>query len=320
MNDTAVIEPTTSQEPDAPPERGSALKTVAWVLVALFFLTLFTFIKLPEDRVQEFVGAKISEALAPHGISLTSRAGKLGLGLSYTMLDARLSLPGASETIAFDEIKISPSFLSLIQAKLGADVSLKQGDGTLSLTGAGRGSSFSVSAKAKDFDIGKAGLLDYLAKIRGSAVVSGNADFSGDTSAFQNLSGKMDLALKKLVLDEQTLSLQGFPLNLPRLGVSEGAIAASAVNGKITLQTFKLGGKPGSADDLTGSLTGDLSLNRMMDQSNLNLRASFKLGEKVQKSFSFLESFMAPAKRADGSFVYDLKGPVAVLVPTPAGQ
>src|SRR6185312_11995174 len=94
-----------------------------WIFLTLFCFVLFTFAKLPEERISDYIQGTISAALASRGITFNAKKAHLGLlfGITYNMKDVTLTLPGGGANPAqhIDEIEVSPAVLPLLLGKLG---------------------------------------------------------------------------------------------------------------------------------------------------------------------------------------------------------
>jgi len=126
-------------------------------------------------------------------------------------------------------------------------------------------------------NIGKLGVLAYLAQIKGSGIIDGSFKLDGNLSDPQTFSGSTQLQLTKIQIDEQ--NLMGFQLDTMK--VESGTIAGTISEGKVLIQDFKIG-KIGTKDDLNITLTGDIALNRNVSSSALNLRTVFGISERVK--------------------------------------
>jgi type II secretion system protein N len=294
---------------DAPPPESKlkrGLRTAGWIVFGLFCLIVFTLLKLPGDRIQAYVQGMISAQLAPRGIGFTAEKGyiSIGWGVSYVMKDITLTPPPPYPPAKLDKVAVTPSILPMILGYQGGSFALIQGDSKLTGSFSMKGPSVSASFDAKGLDLGKTGALALLG-VKAGGIVTGKASFSGDLSVPSTLNGDVNLSLSKVVLDPQTLVF----VNIPRVAISEGKIEVTADRGKATIKSVRLG-KPGSADDLQGTLSGDIMLGRNWDSSTLNAKANFKLSEPLMKSLILLDAFLGPGKQGDGSYSLTLTGPL----------
>jgi type II secretion system protein N len=288
------------------------LKTLGWIWLGTFCLILFTLIKLPEDRIRNYVQGMISQQLSAQGITLNAAQSSIsiGFGISYTMKDITLSFPPPQEPIHIDQVSVSPSILAALTGKMGAAIQIENKGGTLHATFStpmnGPSGPVSFSFNCSNLDLGSLGVLPAMASIRGSAVATGEGHLDGDTSLPTTLNGKMKLDLNKIVIDQQTVL--GF--SVPRLTVSEGKGDIDIDKGKALIKTLRLG-KPGSAtDDIKANVTGDVIIGKNLPYSTLNLKADFSLSQNVLKAFILIDALLGPAKQPDGSYAYTLTGPL----------
>jgi type II secretion system protein N len=309
-------------EAEAPPPRSKlsrGLRAAGWVFFGLFCLTVFTLLKLPDDRIKAYVQGMVAAQLAPKGISFTAEKGyiSIGWGISYVMKDVTFNFPPPQPPAKLDKITVTPSLTPMILGYQGGSFTLTQGDSKLSGSFSMKGPQLSVSLDAKQVDLAKTGALTLAGGIKGAGIVSGSLSFSGDSTIPSTLSGEADLTLSKVVLDPQTVVI----INIPRVAISEAKIELAADKGKATIKSLRVG-KPGSADDLQGSATGDIMLGRNWDSSTLNAKVNVKLSDALTKSLFFVEGFLGPGKQGDGSYSFTLTGPVTApnAVPIAPGK
>ncbi len=294
------------------------LRTSAWILLAVFSLLIFTIAKLPSVRIKNYVQGTIAAQLAQRGIGFSVDQGyiSVGFGISYVMKDITLTFPPPEEPVKIESVTVSPSFFSLLTGRMGGDVDIRNGDGKLSASFAARSSSMKGSFTAKDFDLGKIGIFPMMANIKGAAVISGDGSFAGDPGNLGDLSGDFDINLKKIVIDQQ--NVMGF--GIPKISVSEGKLLATSTAGKMQVKTLTLGKKGSTADDIQADVSGDIGLNKYLDNSSLNLNAKFSLSQPVMKAFPLIDAFLGPGKLPDGSFSYHIGGTFGAPAPVPAGK
>lgn len=291
-----------------------------WIGFAIFSLIFFTIAKLPDDRVKGYIDGNISNFLAPRGISYTSQESSLSIlfGLAYTLKGVTLNLPPPYPAGHLDQIKVSPSLLSLLLGRVAVNFELydKASEGG-SLTGSAsfskNGTSFSTTYKAKKFDLGKTGILPALTSLQILCVLDGNGSVSGNLSDPHSLEGNLSLQLGKVSLEPQSIS--GF--SIPKVNISDGVAEVVFDKGKATVKSFRLG-KPGNpADDIQGTLAGDLALGKQWESSTLNMKARFSISENLMKSFVLLDAILGGGKQPDGSYAFSLTGPLMAPVPAP---
>lgn len=310
----ATTETQEIEVPKATPVLIRILRLIGWLLLGLICLSLFTLIKLPQARVKSLIEGSISAALAPKGISFTAeKAGvSLGFGLYYKMENVVVTFPPPAPQAKIEKIEVSPSILPLLLGRKGGRFWVTNAGGKMNGSFSMQGPEVSLSFNAKELDLGKLGVLPIAAGMQGSALISGEASLSGNLSSPAESNGAVDLQLSKIVFEQQNIS--GF--NIPRLSVSEGRVEASIQKGKVGIKTFQLG-KPGSADDLIATLTGDMTLGKQWASSTLNLHANFRLSQKIISSLILIDALLGAGKQADGSYSYDLTGGLYSPTPVP---
>jgi type II secretion system protein N len=307
---------------DQSPSRAKRiLKKIGWIWLGMFCLILFTLIKLPEDKIRNYVQGMISSQLSAQGITMTANQSSLsiGFGVSYTMKDITLSFPPPQEPVHIDQVSISPSILSAFTGKMGASVRIENKAGTLLASFSspmnGPQGPISFSFNCSNMDLGSLGVLPAMAGIRGSAVANGEGHLDGDTSLPTTLNGKIQLDLNKIVIDQQTV--MGF--SVPRLSVSEGKADIEVDKGKANIKTLRLGKASSTTDDVKANITGNVIIGKNLPYSTLDLKANFSFSQNVLKAFILLDAIMGPAKQADGSYAYTLTGPLNSPNAVPVG-
>ena len=318
--DTSLLNAPSTEESliESPPPqtRGQKiLRRTLWTFFTLFCFLLFTLMKLPEDRIKNYIDGSLNLILKPRGISISSSDSHLSylFGISYVMKDVTLVIPPPAVPIHIEKIEVSPSILPLLLGKLGGTLHIEQGSGSMKGSFSIKNTQISTSGKFKKFDIGKSGLLAIAAEIQGSAVLDGELDLSGDFSVPQSIEGNTRLHLSHIVLEPQSIS--GF--SIPRLNISEGTFDLNIAKGKALIKTLQLGKTGGTPDDLRGTLTGDITLAKQWESSLLNLKSHFSLSETMLKSFMILDLILSAGKQPDGSFAFSLTGPLDGPFPSP---
>lgn len=302
--------------PPPPSRLKKILRLLAWTFFALFLMVFFTILKLPEDRVRNFIQGSIANSLGAQNIGFTAGEGHLSIlkGGSYTMKDVVLSLPPPAEPLKLEEVSVTPMLLPILTGKLGASFRLRGGSGELSGTFSMKQNNLSFSYSAKGLDIGKMGIVAALAGIKAGAVVNGTGELSGDLNIPTSINGHLALDLSQIVIDAQ--SIQGF--SVPRSTISEGKADIAVDKGKATIRTLRLG-KPGDAnEDIRATVTGDMTLSRALNQSNVNFKADFFLSQKIMKSFVLLDALLGIAKQPDGSYAFNITGPFSSPMAVPS--
>lgn len=296
------------------------LKPVGWFFLALSCLIFFTFIKFPETKIKNYIQSSIQNSLGNYGMSLISKSSTLSLkfGIRYQIKDIQLFWPPPSENIThLDLIEFSPSILSLLAGKIGGSFSLRQGDGIFSSSFVTRqtkaGREIDLKIHMKQLDLGKLGVFQLGTALKGSTLLAGDISYSGTLETPETWMGHVKLNISKLKIDPQ--SIQGFAI--PQVNVSEGLLDIKIDKGKGQIQTFKLGKSGTSTDDFIGTLSGDLQLAPSLDAITLNTKTEFTLSENILKAFVLLDALLGGGKQANGSYAFQLSGPLTSPTPTP---
>jgi type II secretion system protein N len=303
---------------EAPPSGlKKTLSLLAWCSFGFSCLVFFTILKLPDDRLKEIIQGNIANALSQRQMSMT--AGKTAISIfprvSYTMSDITLNLPPPQASTHIDRIEVAPSLVSLLTGKLGASISIENGDGSLSAIASFRGSKIGIKFNSEKMDLGKIGLLPALAGISGSMVVTGKGNLSIDADSMNQTDGEIQLALSHVVIDAQAIS--GF--NIPKISVSQGKLEMDMNQGRGVLKSLILGQQSSATDDIKANFSGDINLAKTLQLSTINVRGTFSFSTAVLKGLSLLEMILAPGKQPDGSYSYKIAGPLLSPNPSPAG-
>jgi type II secretion system protein N len=241
----------------------------------------------------------------------------LGLGLMYEMSGVRITKTSNQKSLKFSRLEVAPSILvPLLQGKIGGTFRLEEGTGLIAGQVLVKGEDLDVNLTIDGVNLGRMGILPFAGDIEGTADVRGSVELIGDPAQVTSLSGKVDLTIAKLTIDAQKIA--GF--DIPRTSIAEGAIGMSIGSGKATVTSFRLG-KPGGSDDLFGTVTGDVKLNRLFESSELNLKARFGFSDRYrqEKTISLVDSLMGGFKTPDGTFSMNFQGPLHSAAPTPGG-
>lgn len=307
----------THEEPEAPIKKGKKwLRALGWAFLAVFFFILFTLLKLPEDRIRNFIEGNISATLASQNIGFSAEEGHLSIffGVSYVMKGVTLTFPDPIKPVRINQITAAPSLLAMLAGRFGGALQIKQSEsepGFLETSFSMSNHQINLSYQMSSIDIGKLGILPAFAKIQGSAMVSGVGAIEGDLNTPSSLTGKLQLDISKLQLEAQNIS--GFAV--PPVRVSEGKLELDVDKGKAIVKTLQLGKTP--SDDIRLKITGSAALKPDFSQTDLNVRADFSLSEPILKAFSLIDLILGPGKQSDGSYAFNLTGPVMAFNPTP---
>ncbi len=312
--------PLVLDEVGVPPPRSrgrQALRYFGWTVFFLFWLSVFTLVKLPEDRLKGLIQGSLTAALGSRGITYTAVRSDLSLGftgLSYRMREVTLSIPGSEAPAKFDSVEVSPSLFSLLRGRMAGSFRVDAaGGGRLKGTASLAQTDIDLNVSAKDFDLGQTGVLALLAGVRGSALVRGDVTLEGDPTSPASMTGNLSLNLKNAVIEAQ--SLQGFPI--PKLQISEGAVDVQINKGKATVRNLRLGKSDNAGDDVRAEAKGEVTLAKQLPSSSLNLKIQFKLSDHVKRSLVLLDALLGGGKQADGGYAYQLTGTLEAPFPTP---
>ena len=304
---------------EVPPSRAQKLlKMAGWVSFGIFCLSLFTFLKLPNEKLKAYIDGSVSAALSDQGISYTAEESRLSLwfGVTYQLKKVTLYPPAPNPRIMLDEVTISPSLLSLLIKRYKAHIVVKDSKGDLDAHIAMRNTNWTVTFDSHSVDLGRFGILPWAAGIQGGGVLEGEGSISADTSDLSTTHGNLHLNFKKFIFDAQTLA--GFPI--PKIFISEGEADLQITNGKVQIKTFKIGKPtPGSLngqDDLQGTITGQMTLGKELLTSKIDINTRFSLSPAVLKPLILLDAILGSGKQSDGSYAFHLTGPL--LSPTPS--
>jgi type II secretion system protein N len=312
MADTTVNEENVVVE--QPPKPKSTVVKIGLTVLFFALLFFFTLTKLPQARMTNLIQGYVQAALDPFGLYISDRGRDLSFwsGFRYQLTSPTLELADQTR-IELDEITVAPNFLALLSGKAGAHMTMKQGTSFIDFDGAGRGDKVNATIQLEQVDIGRFGLLSFAGNIKGSGTISGTVHLDGTLSDPSSLAGEVKLKLKRIHLDEQTL--MGF--QLPAMNIADGTIEAVIEHGKVVMKNVQIGK---AADDIQIAVTGDVSLNRSVNASTLNLRAVLGFSDKIKQSLTLIDSIMSAAKQADGRYAYKLTGTVGSPFPIPDVQ
>jgi type II secretion system protein N len=296
---------------EIPTKSFSLLSKIGLSFSFIGLLILFTILKLPQTKITSLIQGVVQSQLDPFGIYITDHGRELSIwkGFEYRLIQPVLELPDMSR-VELEEIVVSPKLLSLLTGKAGAKIEITQvvekspaktDLSKIEMDASFGGDFIDASIDLHSLDLGKFGILAFAAGLKGTGVLNGNLHVKGHLADLTSLSGNIDLKLSKLRIEEGKV----FFLSIPTILVSDGTIDGKIENGKIAIKKFQIG-KP--VDDLDIGVTGDMTLNRNINSSVMNLRASIGLSEKVKQKLSMLDAVMGEAKQPDGKYVYRLTG------------
>ncbi|MBC7385759.1 MAG: type II secretion system protein GspN [Cryobacterium sp.] len=297
-------------------EAGGWLRAIG--LTFLFFISLivFTAVKVPQSKIHGWIVGTLNQQMAPLGMQVTTDEGhlSLGLGLKYEMTGVRITKMLNQKTIKFTRLEVAPSILPLLSGKLGGTFRLEESAGVVSGKVLTHGEEFDATLNIENVNLGRMGILPFLADVEGTADVKGTVEINGVGPQTSSYAGKIELNLAKIVVDNQKLG--GF--EIPRTSIADGVVNIAIGGGKATVNSFRLG-KAGGTDDLNATLSGDVKLMKMLDASdaNLKLKVGFSDRYKQEKTISVLDSLLGMFKLADGTFAMKFMGPLYAAQPSP---
>ncbi len=304
---------TTAESPEIAPapsiSRARKVARVAgWVGLGLFCLIFFSILKLPEDRVQQFVQSNLNAMLAPRGISLRAGSTSIGIlfGLKYDMRDVTVSFPPPTAPAHLDRVVVRPSLLALLTGRTAGSFAIEQDKGRMSadfsVNMTAQTTDIDLDLETRQFNLGKLGLLKALAGVSGSADVTGSLSLRGDLNSPASLDGRSQLSMGQITLDPQ--NLYGF--SLPKVVAPGVDLTARIEKGRVNLEKVQI--KTGG--DLWATFSGSVSLAKVWDASSLDLKIRFGFSEALLKALVLVDSFLGPGKQPDGSYHYSLTGPI----------
>ncbi len=282
----------------------------SWILFTIFCLLFFTFIRIPNTKIESWVQGMLNGQLATQGITMRAEKSSLSFlfGLSYEMKDVQILVPNSENPLKVERVRFSPHLLPLFIGHFGAGLEVKDKDSLLNLefTSAVNGKTISMVCTAKKFDLGKIGLLGLAFGVKGGALANGSVSLSGDLTNPGSLSGDVKLSLSRITLEDQTISM----FKIPKLAISEAQADVQIKNGKAVIKTLILGKAGNTAEDIRGSITGDITAGRQLDASATNLKIRFGFSENATKAFPYLDALLKDGKQSDGMYLYQLSGPL----------
>jgi len=293
------------------------IKFSGWTVLFLSTLVAFTIMKLPEERLHQFVLGQISTSLRPYGVTFSAKEGDLsfGFGIQYRLRGITLKLRSSQTPIKIDEITVSPALLPMFIGRMGGNLNIQHGDSSLDLSVGIRGNTLSVIYEAHEIEIEKLAVLFSPIPVKLSGTLSGSGNIDGDLANPRSLSGAVEYRFSNLGIKKQ--SIYGF--DIPSLSISQGKIDIEIQEGKAEINTFRLGNPPSgkNGDDISVNLSGEILIGRQWESSTLNLKVLFSFSKKIMKAFVLLETILGQAKQADGSYAYKISGRIISPVPSP---
>jgi type II secretion system protein N len=313
------------------------LKSIFWSGLSIFFLLFFTLFKLPDEKIKNYILWQVASNIQQSSrarVSITAEKGhfSLGLGLWYVLEDVTIQISGApaysspvpspaDQPIKIEELSISPHILGIVFRRIGADFQIDHLKSRLSGSFQLSGSKYSFSYKAKNLDLNKLKMIKSFVSIDVSGIVNGSGKIRGDMVDFTQTTGNMDLLAEKILIPQQEIGhLTFFPFTLPEVNVSKLEVEALFEKSRFIVKSFQVGGpassKEGKTDDIRAKINGEIVLNRDLGSSQMDLKASFMLSERLHKQFFLLDSMVQYfAKSPNGTYGTRLTGTLAMPMP-----
>jgi type II secretion system protein N len=171
-----------------------------------------------------------------------------------------------------------------------------------------------VSFDKADLGEAGAGLLPLLGKVSGKLPLSGSITLSGDPQQLSGWAGAITLDLDSIALPAQKIA--GF--QAPALSIRGGSIRVQIAGSRAKLENVRLGKVTEAGDDLAGTLSGEVTLGKTWDSSQLSLNAKVRISEAVNKAFFLIDALLGASKTQDGSYSFTLTGPTYAPVMAPS--
>ncbi|MEK6706573.1 MAG: type II secretion system protein GspN [Bdellovibrionota bacterium] len=289
------------------------IRTALWILTATALLIMFTVVKLPEDRIKNYVNGTLSYFLAENGMSFSASESwvSIGLGISYVMKNVTLNLPPPEQPVQIEHVTFSPSLIPMIFKNYGGKLKIQSGESLANVSFSVKNTKLSASLDIDKLDLAKSGLLAALLGLKGTGSLDASAVIKGDYSNPSTMNGNANIHFKKFALDQQTI--KGF--SFPPIFISETLLELDIKSGKAVLKKGNIGKADNAADDLQATLSGDMTLASDLEESQLNIQSRFKISANILKSFILIDTFFAAGKQPDGSYTVEITGPLNSPMP-----
>ncbi|MCM0605375.1 MAG: type II secretion system protein GspN [Xanthomonadaceae bacterium] len=282
-------------------------------------LLLFTVTKISENVVKDWALMVINQALAPQRLSVNSEEFQIGLFPKPNALLKKASIQNTmtGQFFQLEAVKVSPSILSLFTGKIGADIYIPMGTGSFNATLGTSGRNFSITVDGANLELGQIFSLAGFPGIKTKGQLNLELFLSGDMQTAPSWNGELSVTGKNLAILPQNI----MGIELPIMSISEMKNKVTLTGGKAKIVDGIIG-KIG--DDIAILLSGDLTLQNRMDESQVNLKAILKLSQKITSSLTILEAILSQSKQADGSYGYLVTGiavsPVIAPLSSPLTQ
>lgn len=288
------------------------LKISLTILASLGLLALFTATKISENVVRDWALSLMNQAIAPQSMALTAEEFHLGFLPKPNIELKKVNIQNLTTNQYFqlEAIQLAPSGLSLFTGKLGVDIYVPMGEGSIDATLGLGGRNFSASIAGNKLDLHRILALAGFPGIKTKGQLSLKLELSGDLYTPPTWNGEFTLEGKSIALLQQNL----MGIELPTMNISEVKNKVSLNSGKAKIVDGQFG-KAG--DDLVLTLTGDFSLQNRIEDSFTNLKASLRLSQNVTSSLTLLDAILSSSKQPDGSYGYLISGSIFAPLVTP---
>ncbi len=291
------------------------------LLVAAFLLTFlfFLYLTFPYGVLKEAISVEISKA-----VGMNIRVAKLGPNLpaGVDFDGVQIEATPGGKAFKIDQVYAGISLFKLLFTRLGVDIDLAAGGGTLSLdvrdwlfrmlsgTGLPRGLtmqatkfplddlvSFALSAAANSPDMNQL-LAPMLAKLIFRGNLNGDIDmsFAKDTSESE---GEFNIRINDGL----------FIIDDPSLNIADQRFEKAVLKGKLIKGEIKLDDSSGfKTQELEVSVKGGISLRESLPKSLLGIRIALKLDKGLKDQFGFL---LNTAGGQDATVAWSVSGNLA---------
>lgn len=290
------------------------------VAIGVFvLLILFTATKISENVVKDWALMLINQSLASQRLIVNSEEFQIGLFPKPNVYLKKASIQNLStgQYFQLEAVKVSPSILSLFTGKIGADIHIPMGTGSINTTVSARGRNFSVSVDGSKLDLDQILSISGFPGIKTKGQLNLELTISGDMYTAPTWNGELSIHGKDLSLLPQNI----MGIELPVISISEVKNKVSLTGGKAKILDGMIGKK---GDDIAIQLSGDITLQNRMDESQVNLKALLNLSQKITSSLTILEAILSQSKQPDGGYGYLVTGmamsPVIAPLTSPIAQ
>ncbi len=173
-----------------------------------------------------------------------------------------------------------------------------------------------VSLSLEQWDLAQADVFNFFLNVKAAGVLQGQLSWQGNPQDLSHAAASLNCKISGLGLGAQTLA--GF--QVPRLSFGDGQLELELKAGKALLKSARLGINSVTSD-LDGTLTGELSLNKNVNLSSLDLKTKFNLSKNLLTAVPLLEALLQNGKSASGGeYAFALTGTLAAPLFAPLKQ